>query len=54
MDYFFQFDALNLGWSIVYNNGPQFIICIKLCFFFTEDFFVLASSVDPDEMQHDA
>ena len=43
------------GWSLVYISGSQVLICKKLfpkkfCIFFPTINFVLANSVDPDEM----
>ena len=50
MDSSFLFDTINLGWSIVYIEGPQVII-FKMCITFSEDCFCqIANSVDPDEM----
>ena len=53
MDSSFWFDAINLGWSIVYIEGAQVIIKKKYIVFLSlKIVFVLANSVDPDEMQH--
>ena len=49
MDSSFWFDAINLGWSIVYIEESQVTISIL---FKTEIVFVLANSVDHDEMLH--
>ena len=43
MDSFVWFDTMNLGWSIVYIEGSQVIISLKIA-------FVIGNSVDPDEM----
>ena len=52
MDFFFRFDTIKLGRSIVYI---QDVSCYKfkkkiLHFFLSVDFFYLNKSVDPDEM----
>ena len=48
MDFPFWFDIINLGWSIVYIQASQ--VCIS----FSDDIFVLANSVNPVEILHDA
>ena len=50
MDSPFVFYTIHLGWSIVYIEGSQVIISQKNCISFSEDWFVLANSADPDEM----
>ena len=52
MDSFFWLDTIHLGWSIVYIKGSQVIISNENCISFSEIVFVLANSVDPDEMLH--
>ena len=48
----FWIDVISLEWSIVYFKGSQVSISNKICSLFPEDHFILASSVDPDEMSH--
>ena len=50
MEFSIQPHTIISGWSIVYIEGPQNIISIKNIV----GRFVLANSVDPDEMPHDA
>ena len=53
MDSSLWFDAINLGWSIIYIKGSQIIISKNTIVFFSlKIIFVLANSVDPDEMPH--
>ena len=51
MDSSFSFDMMNLEWSIVHIEGTQVIIFKENCIFL-KMVFVLATSVDPDEMPH--
>ena len=51
MDSSFWFDAIHLVWSFPYTEGSQLIIYIEK-FVFLSLKFVLANSVDPDEMSH--
>ena len=48
MDSTFWSDAINLGWSIVYTEGSQ----VKIVLLSLKIVFVIANSVDPDEMPH--
>ena len=48
MESSFWLGTINLQLSIVYIEGSQVIIAIK------QLVFVLANTVDPDEMPHDA
>ena len=50
MDSSFWFATINLGCSIVYIGVSQVIISKSNFISFSEDFFVLANSLDPDEM----
>ena len=43
---------MHLGWSIVYIDGSQVIISKNIVFISMKMDFVLANSVDPDEMLH--
>ena len=53
MNSYFWIDAINLEWSIVYFKGSQVLISKKkLQFFSLNIMFVLANSVDPDEIPH--
>ena len=52
MDFSFWFETKNLGWSIVYIKESQAIISKKIAFLSMKIVFVLANSVDPDEMPH--
>ena len=45
-----KFDTVKSGWSIIYIEGPQVIISTKIVFLSLKIYFVLANSVDPDEM----
>ena len=56
MDSSFWFDTINLGWSIVYIEWSHVIISknIKIGFLSLKIVFVLANSVDPDDMLHNA
>ena len=47
-----QKDEINLELSIVYIEGLQVIIPNDIVFFSLKMVFVLANSVDPDEMLH--
>ena len=50
-DYSFWFDTINLGWSIAYKVGSKVINPKnKNVFLSMKMAFVLANSVDPDEM----
>ena len=49
MDSSFWFDAINLGWSIVYIEGSQVILYEQIVFLPLKIVFVLANNVDPDE-----
>ena len=51
MDSSFWFDTVNLGWSIVNIEGSQ-VIKFPNCFSSLKITFVLANSVDPDEILH--
>ena len=44
--------TIRSGWSIVFIEVSQVIISKKYCSSFSEDRFILANSVDPDEMPH--
>ena len=44
----YWFDAINLGWSIVYIKGCQVIFFL----FCLNNTFSITNSVDPDEMPH--
>ena len=46
----FWFDTITLGWSFVCIEGSQVIIFKYNCISFSEDVFVLACSVDLNEM----
>ena len=48
----FWIDAINLEWSIVQFKGSQVFISKQNCSFSLKIIFVLANSVDPDEMPH--
>ena len=48
----FWIDAINLEWSIVYFKGSQVLISKQNYGFSLKIIFVLANSVDPDEMPH--
>ena len=51
MDHSFWFDVVNLGWSIVYSEKSKLIVSVyKMYFFSLRIVFVLANSVDHDEM----
>ena len=53
MEASFWFDTVNMGWSIVYIEGSQVIFFPnKIAFFTLKIVFVLANSVDPDEVPH--
>ena len=45
MEFPIKFDTVKSGWSVVYIEGSQVIISLKID-------FVLANSEDPDEMPH--
>ena len=51
-----KLDIIKSGWleNIVYIEGLQVIISKKYCISFSEDRFILANSVHPDEMLHNA
>ena len=48
MDSTFWFDAINLGWFIVYTEGSQ----VNIALLSLKIVFVIVHSVDPDEMPH--
>ena len=50
MDSSFWFETINLGRSIVYIKGSQVIISKQKYISFSEDIYVLANSLDPDEI----
>ena len=50
MDSSFRFDRVNLEWSIVYIERLHVPISKYSCISFSKDHFILANSVDPDEM----
>ena len=50
MDFSFWFDIINLEWSIKYIKGPRLYFTSKIVFLSLKTVFVLANSVDPDEM----
>ena len=56
MNSYFWLDTVNLGWSIVCIQDLQVIVSKQNCFFFLflKTVFVLANSVDADEMPHHA
>ena len=51
MESSFWLDTIRLGWFIIYFEGSQVIIS-KYFFLSLKITFVLANSVDPDEMLH--
>ena len=54
MDSSVWFDTINFRWSIIYIEGSQVIISNKIVLFSLQIIFVIAISVDPNEMQHNA
>ena len=52
MEFPIKFDTSKSGWSIVYNEGSQVIIFKIIVFISLKIDFVLANSVEPDEMTH--
>ena len=57
MEFYIELQTIKMGWSIVYIEGSQVIISPtppKNCIFSLKMDFVMANSVDPDEMPHDA
>ena len=52
MDSSFWFDAIDFGWSIVYIEGSQVVFPNNSEYLSLKIVFVLANSVDPDEMLH--
>ena len=52
MEFSIKLHTIKSGWSIENIEGSQVIISKKYCISFSEDYFVLANSADP-EMPHD-
>ena len=52
MNYSIRFDTVNLGWFIIYVEGSHVIISKNIVFRSLNVIFVLANSVDPDEMPY--
>ena len=52
MEYSIQFETVTSGWSIVYIEGSQDLISVKICTSFSSDWLVIANSVDPDTKLH--
>ena len=52
MEFSIKFDTVKSGWSSVYIEGSQVIISTKIVFLSLKIDFVLANSVNPDEMLH--
>ena len=54
MDSSFGFDVINLGWSIGYTERSQlgYNFHIKCIFLSLKIVFLIANSVDPDEILH--
>ena len=52
MEFSFKLHTIKSGWSIIYTEGVTSFKLIKNTVFLSLkiDFFVLANSVDPDEM----
>ena len=54
MDSYFWFDAIYLGWFIVYTEGSQLIHSTKNVYLSLKIVFVVANSVDHDEIPREA
>ena len=54
IDSSFWFDTINLEWFIVYIEGLHVIFCKQIVILSLKIIFVLANSVDPNEMPHNA
>ena len=52
MEFPIKFDTAKSGWSIVHIEGSQVIISKNIIFLSLKIDFVIANSVDPDEMPH--
>ena len=52
MTFFMKSDGVTSGWSILYIEGSRLIFSNQNVFLSLKIVFVLANSVDPDEMPH--